>query len=182
MSEMVIALGDSITDGSPYSPRESWVAQVAARYKVMIINKGICGDFTAGMFSRFQRDVIDESPAGVIILGGYNDVYSGLESGHICENLEKMCQLAWDESIEVVLALPTPVEHQEPEAVLAECRRWIKQFAHENNMAVIDFYSALLDEDTGRPHPGTTTDGVHPSREGYRLMAEAVDWPSLWKK
>jgi len=177
MGEIIVALGDSITEGFPYSPRESWVTIVAAKYKVKIINQGICGDFTEGMLRRFESDVINEKPRGVIILGGYNDAYSGLKAETICSNLEKMCWRAWEENIEPVLALPTPVEHAGPEAVLARCRQWIINFAQENEMAIIDFYSALLDEDTKGPHPGATTDGVHPSIEGYKMMAEAVEWP-----
>ena len=181
MNKTVVALGDSITYGFPFSPRESWVGIVAAKYGAHIINQGICGDFTIGMLNRFQQDVLNENPGGVIILGGYNDVYSGLGAAEICANLEAMCQKAREHDLEAVLALPTPVEHAVPETVLNECRHWISRYAEQQGLPTIDFYSALLDETLGGPNPGTTTDGVHPSREGYRLMAAAVDWPALWK-
>lgn len=170
----IVALGDSITQGFPFSDSCSWVAIVAGKYDVSIINHGICGDYTSGMLARFHSDVISEKPDLVIILGAYNDAFSDIPLETVSANFEKMCSLAFKHNIEPVLGLPTPVDIPSVESVLCEYRNWIKAYALKENIKVINFFKMFFNPDTGGTMPGMTTDGAHPSIEGYKKMAEAI--------
>lgn len=46
---------------------------------------------------------------------------------------------------------------------------WIRNFANQKNYTLVDYHSALAD-DRGYYLKGLTTDGVHPSAEGYERM------------
>lgn len=40
-----------------------------------LVNRGITGDTAGGMLSRFGRDVLNERPDRVLIMGGANDIF-----------------------------------------------------------------------------------------------------------
>lgn len=176
----IVAMGDSITQGFPFSDNYSWVAILSEKYGVPVINRGICGDYTSGMLARFHADVITEKPDAVIILGAYNDAFSDIPLQTVCSNFEKMCSLALKHNIEPILGLPTPVDIPYVESVLAEYRNWIAGYSTKEKIKVINFYKMLYNPETGGTKPGTTTDGAHPSIEGYKKMAEAVRLDELF--
>lgn len=52
---------------------------------------------------------------------------------------------------------------------------WIKQFAAQQQLVVIDYHSALVAIDGQTYVPDLTLDGVHPSPAGYDLMTPMVE-------
>jgi lysophospholipase L1-like esterase len=168
--KIIVALGDSITYGYPYTPNESWVYRVAGRCGQQIINQGICGDTTGDMAARFARDVLPLKPDAVILLGGANDIFSCLDLGTMTENMAGMVYQAEQQGILPILGLPTPCDFDEKNQ-LSEFRLWIIEFACEQSLPVIDFYTHLL-SDKGKFVDGLAVDGIHPSLQGYKRMAE----------
>jgi len=86
----IVAMGDSITEGYPFTNQESWVEYLAQELKCQVLNQGICGDSTSGMRERFQRDVLDHAPTHVIILGGANDAYEKIHLESVSANFKAM--------------------------------------------------------------------------------------------
>jgi len=57
----IVAMGDSITQGYPFTNQESWVEYLAQELKFQVLNQGICGDFTSGMCPAFPRTPNEDS-------------------------------------------------------------------------------------------------------------------------
>jgi acyl-CoA thioesterase-1 len=74
----LVCMGDSLTFGFKMTRKNSWPQIVGENLKIDVKNKGICGDTTAGMLSRFGREVVEEKPEYVLIMGGSNDLASQL--------------------------------------------------------------------------------------------------------
>ena len=104
----VIALGDSITQGFPFSTKESWVYYAAQELDLDIINQGICGDLTRDMLRRFQQDVVAYNATHVIILGGTNDAALGYPLAEVSTNFTVMVDMACRHDIIPILGLPIP--------------------------------------------------------------------------
>jgi len=176
-----VALGDSITYGLPYGPVGSWV-RYASNDKTEIINKGVNGETTGQMLSRFAEDVVRSRPDFVIILGGTNDAFYNLSLEQYQNNIAAMVQMARQNKITPVLGIPIPVNEATYESRLKIFRRWLTDYARENKIQVIDFYSALADSGTGYLSNQYNLDNVHPNAAGYHKMAELVSLQKQQKR
>lgn len=167
----IVALGDSITYGFPYSPNLSWVYLVARELGIQITNEGINGDTTTGMLSRFIDDVLKYKPSYVTIVGGVNDAFAGFRVDKFADNIRMMTEMALSNSVIPVIGLPTPCNFQAEEALLGKYRKAIESYAVSANIDIIDFYSALVDVNTGKIKTGLDYDGIHPNEAGYKVLA-----------
>ncbi len=168
----IVAVGDSLTYGYPYTPDYSWVRIASEHLGLTIINKGICGETTEDMKRRFTIDVAALAPDFVIISGGSNDAFMGVAARVAARNVAAMAVSARSCGIRPIIGLPPPVDYPE-EDLLAACREMLRAFAAEGALPVIDFYTALA-APSGGLRPGLHTDGVHPNEDGYALMAAAA--------
>lgn len=168
----IVAIGDSITQGYPFSPQESWVKYAAQDLDIQILNKGVCGDLTLNMCERFQREVVVYKPTHVIILGGTNDAIAGYLLAEVSTNFIAMVDISREQGIIPILGLPIPSLIQEEEKILREYRNWLKDYASRENVSIIDFYSlfaaAVKEGQAGKLFEGD----FHPGIEGYKLMGE----------
>lgn len=168
---MWVALGDSLTYGYPFSPRESWVARVEEALGIKISNRGVCGDTLVDMLVRLERDVLALKPEYCLVMGGTNDVYQvRYRWQDSCRAMYEIVQHLRQAGIMPVLGLPLPVEEEEIQARLDELLAWQRDFCQEAGIPLIDFDMAFRQQRGS----GLLPDGVHPSREGYRLMAEVA--------
>jgi lysophospholipase L1-like esterase len=170
----IVAIGDSITEGYPFSNQESWVEHFAQEMKCQVLNQGICGDFTSSMLRRFQRDVLDYAPTHVIILGGANDANGEIPLQSVRANFKAMEEACRQNSIIPILGLPTPSLLAEEEQFLTEYRNWLKSYAEEKEIMVVDFYSPFLERIEAGQGAQLFVDEVHPTIEGYALMGEVA--------
>lgn len=184
--DLVVCLGDSITYGYPYGPQASWVQLCSKALGLKMINKGINGNTTGEMLTRFRTDVAALSPAYVIILGGTNDAWVGVTLEGVRESVGAMVHEALKSGISPVLGLPAPVNDSQlgsfqPDEVegftgdLDTFRSWMKEFADEHSLPVLDFYTPLLDAGTGKANPAYFVDEGHPNIDGYRVLAAAAE-------
>jgi len=170
----IIALGDSITQGFPYGPRESWVYYTARELNLNIINKGICGDLTWNMLKRFQLDVVASDPTHVLILGGTNDAFLGCPLEEVSTNFTAMVEMACQHGITPVIGLPIPSLSEPEEVILMSYREWLQDYAQSKRIKIIDFYApfkAAIEAGTGMR---LYVDEVHPSVWGYELMGKTA--------
>ena len=172
----IVFMGNSITEGWGNFCPEFFVNKP-------YINRGIGGQTTPQMLVRFRPDVINLKPAVVIILAGTNDIAgntgpSTLEM--IADNIISMAELAKTNHIKVILCSVLPVFDYpwkpglKPVGKIATVNGMIKDYAAKNNDIYLDYYSAMADEQKGMKKE-YTYDGVHPNKEGYKVMAPLAE-------
>lgn len=183
----IVCLGDSITFGYPYGPEASWVDICAGTSGLDLVNKGINGDTTWDMLARFWYDVVELEPAYVIILGGTNDIFSGISLEGIQNNVLYMVKEALDQGICPILGLPPPINIFRagsffPRSMIGSLARqltvlvnWIEEFATAQALPVLDFQAPLTDLDSGKAIPCYYGDDAHPNRSGYMSLALAAE-------
>ena len=146
------------------------------------VNKGISGNKTTDMQSRFQKDVIDLDPYCVVIEGGTNDI-AAFTSENILERIKKMAEMARKAHIDVVVGSVPPsnsfpkLPDFRPEDRIIELNGMIKQWADSEGIPYVDYYSVLVDDQKGLKE-AYQKDTVHPNAAGYTAM-EGVIAPIL---
>lgn len=172
----LVIMGNSITDF--WAQRHP---QFFAKNKY--VGRGISGQTSQQMLSRFRADVVNLRPKKVLIVAGTNDIAGNngtISDTHILENIASMCDIARANGITPVLAsiLPAakfPWAPSIPDVAgrIKRINAMISEYAKSNRIAYIDFHSAMSDNDGGM-RPGLAADGVHPSEEGYDLMEQIL--------
>ncbi|SDG98623.1 SGNH/GDSL hydrolase family protein [Desulfosporosinus hippei] len=168
----VVAIGDSITEGYPYTPQESWVTYLAQELQCEVINKGINGNLTQEMNARFEGDVLSNNPTYVIILGGTNDAYVKYPLENVTPHFSAMVKMSREHGIIPILGLPTPSLVADDEVFLRQYRGWLTDCAKINSLPLIDFYTPYSKRLEAGEEAKLFVDEVHPSLDGYRFMAE----------
>ncbi|ODA41888.1 GDSL-type esterase/lipase family protein [Desulfosporosinus sp. BG] len=170
----IVAIGDSITEGYPFSHDDSWVAYVAKELKIEIVNKGVCGDLTQGMRERFKRDVFSDNPTHVIILGGANDALTGFSPDCVSANIKAMIEMSQHQGIIPIVGLPLPFLLIKEEMLMSQYRDWLKHYINRENIMFIDFWAPFFTAVQEGRVEKLYVDEVHPSIEGYKLMGETA--------
>jgi lysophospholipase L1-like esterase len=183
----IVALGDSTTAGTPgfHSPLEEppngrgdetsqysyWLMKIRPTWTVL--NRGVNGERSDQIRARFDRDVIQASPAAVVIIAGVNDVYQGRTVDHVTEQLHAMYTRAADARIVVVAGsiVPYNTATADENARMHQINEWIRR---QPGIAFADTRSAVAASDNP-DRLFESPDGLHPSAAGYRRMAEAID-------
>lgn len=190
----VVALGDSITDGSSSIPDTNgrWPDVLARRLAgrdVGVLNLGISANTvtTSGRDGggdpavvRFARDVLGQSGVRALVLfEGTNDLSAGVSAAEVIDGLRAMAQQARAAGLTVVGATVLPRACGGMWSGSAEEQRqlvnaWIRaarQFA-----AVADLDAALRDPErpTCLDERYDSGDGLHPNQDGMRRIAEAM--------
>jgi len=170
-----VLMGNSITDNwAKYHP------EFFAENN--FVGRGISGQVTAQMLSRFQADVIALRPKMVIIMAGTNDIAMNngyIAHEHILQNIQSMVELAKYHRIKPVLCSCLPAaefkwrKNLTPAEDIKRLNEMIKTYAEANKIKYIDYHSALADEIGGLPKK-YAADGVHPNMEGYAIMEEIL--------
>jgi len=186
----IVALGDSTTAGTPLyqSPLEAppagkGNAESQFAYWLMrrqpgwsVLNRGINGERSDQIAARFDRDVLANAPAAVIIIAGVNDVYQGRSVDQVTANLRAMYDRAAAAGIPVIAGSIVPYNSASADAnrKMHEINAWITaQAAHDHNLFAVDTRAAAAARDDG-DRLAASPDGLHPDVEGYRAMAEAI--------
>jgi lysophospholipase L1-like esterase len=188
----IVALGDSTTAGTPAfkSPIEAppngsgniesqyayWLMQAYPDWQVL--NRGVNGERSDEIHARFARDAAAASPDVVVIIAGVNDVYAGRTAVSIERELDAMYQAARAARIAVVAGSIIPYNTATPEqnTRMRAVNDWIRQYvaSHEAGMVFCDTRAAVA----APAEPDrlvSSPDGLHPSPEGYKLMANALE-------
>ena len=186
----IVALGDSTTAGTPgfRSPLEAppdgkgdvtsqyayWLMQGRPDWEVL--NRGIDGERSDQIRARFDRDVVLERPAAVVLIAGVNDVYQGFEAGHVTGQLEWMYRRAAARGIPLIAGTIVPYNTAtlEQNARMRVINAWIqRQAAADPGLGFADTRAAVAAP--GNPDMlSGSADGLHPTPAGYRAMARAI--------
>ena len=172
----IYCLGDSLTAGYGVAPDQNWVNLLNRRGNNEWVGGGISGDTSVGMLTRLQCAVLPQKPDFVIWMGGFNDI---LLTGSA--DLAKSSAMAFINhcaaaGVRPVIGIPFPPQRisapwcrlcdwESCRPVLEDYLDWLNRFCDALRLRRVDFSEAgafLL------------ADGMHPSEEGHRKMAEAV--------
>lgn len=152
------------------------------------LDRGISGQTTPQMLIRFRQDVVSLHPKAVVILAGTNDIAgntgpSTLEM--IMNNLMSMTEIAKANGIKVILCSLLPATEypwrkgMEPAVKIPQLNKMIKSYCVENNIFYLDYFDKMNDGKNGMIAE-YTTDGVHCTLAGYKVM-EALVVPAIEK-
>jgi acetyl esterase/lipase len=174
-SKRVVFMGNSITEG--------WMRADSAFFTTNgYIDRGISGQTTPQMLLRFRQDVIDLKPAAVVILAGINDIAQNtgpMTLEQTFGNIVSMTELAKANNIKVIISSVLPAYDfpwrpgLQPAEKVVQLNKMLKDYADRNNIVYVDYFSAMKDERNGLPK-SLSTDGVHPTLEGYKIMEPLV--------
>lgn len=163
-----------------------------------IVMKGISGERSFEMLARFDRDVIHSKPQYVIIWGFINDIYTS-DRKRIDQTLEKtktsyraMVSMARKNRIRPILGTELTVFGRKDfiskvknlidytrnkelyrdyiNKHVIEMNEWLKGYAREEKILILDFHRVLSGKDGIRKEEYTASDGAHISPEGYQKL------------
>ena len=183
------ALGDSITAGSPgwdpdpavrarigpaadpASQYEHWAALRDPRLEFR--NCGVYGQRTDEIAARL--DACTRAADVLVVQGGINDVAQRRPVEPAAANLRAMIRRGRELGLRVAVAdvLPWNNGHPDAEAPIRRLNALVAELALEEDVPVLPFHDTLEDpRRPGRMAAEWTSDGDHPSVEGYRRLGE----------
>ena len=186
---VVAALGDSITAGSPgwdpdpavrarirpapdpESQYEHWAALRDDRLEFR--NCGVYGERTDEIATRLERCL--RGADVLVVQGGINDVAQRRPVEAAAADLRAMVRRGRDHGLRVAIAdvLPWNNGFPDAEAPIRRLNALVEELAAEEQVVLLPFHETLEDpERPGRMVEAWTSDGDHPSVEGYRRLGE----------
>lgn len=176
---VVLFLGNSLSAGYGLDPELAFPALVqqkidSAGWSFRVVNAGISGETSAGGLSRIDWLLRQRIDVLVLELGG-NDGLRGINLDVTEQNLQQIIDRtrAANPDVEVVLAgmqVPPNLGH----TYTTRFRTLFPELAEANDTHLIPF---LLEGVGGIPRLNQG-DGIHPTAEGHRIVANTV-WETL---
>jgi lysophospholipase L1-like esterase len=111
----------------------------------------------------------------LVVQGGINDIAQGWPVDHAAVNLRAMVRRGQELGLGVAIVDVLPWNNGWPDAEpkIRRLNALIAKLAHDEGIPLLSFHDALEDLDRpGRMREEWTSDGDHPSVEGYRRLGE----------
>jgi len=173
----IVVLGDSLTAGLGLSPQESYPTLLqqkldAGGFHYDIVNAGVSGDTSAGGLSRLDWALDGDVRVLIVALGG-NDALRALPPDELKQNLSRIIERAQARHIRVLLAgMEAPPNFGRD--YIVTFHQVYPALARQYQIPLVPF---LLDGVAANPALNQR-DGIHPTAEGARLVADTV-WTAL---
>jgi acyl-CoA thioesterase-1 len=176
---VVLFLGDSLSAGYGLPEEQAFPALVqeridAAGLDYRVVNAGVSGDTSA--CGRRRIAWLLRQPVAVLVLElGGNDMLRGQDLGALAENLRAIAlatRSAYPDSGLVIAGMRAPPNLGADYA--ARFEEVYRSLARETGAALIPFLLEGVAADPALNQP----DGIHPTAEGHRIVAETV-WRTL---
>ncbi len=171
-------IGDSIT--------ERWNKSNTGRPEFFSSNSYLCfgksGETSTQILSRFEQNVISNSPQCVVILCGTNDIAGnqGTTSNEdILKNIADMADMARDANIKVILCSVLPCDYYywkpnvKPQDRIDDLNNKIKDLASASGYTYVDYFTSMADENRGLKEE-YQADDCHPNQAGYDVMQAII--------
>jgi acyl-CoA thioesterase-1 len=182
MPVVFAAIGDSLTYG--------WMAEKGyldflqemleaafPKARIRILNRGVPGDTAEGGLYRLSTDVIPNRPDCVLIQFALNDAFSGYQPTEFEENIERMVDgILQAGDSEIILVTSVWFEPAGEFRRAEEFYDRLRAVAERKKLSIAkvhEFWKNKIDLGIDF-RKMVQSDGIHPTSEGYRLMAEAV--------
>jgi len=173
----VVILGDSLTAGLGLEQDEAYPRLLqekieSAHLNYEVVNAGVSGDTSAGGLSRLEWSLDGDVRVLIVALGG-NDGLRGLPAEELTRNLSTIIEQAQARHIQVILAgMEAPPNFGQ--SYVVSFHRVYPAVAAKYGVPLIPF---LLDGVAGIDELNQR-DGIHPTAEGARRVADNV-WKAL---
>jgi acyl-CoA thioesterase-1 len=169
----IVAFGDSLTAGLGVGADDSYPAQLQRRlddldYRYRVINAGVSGDTTAGGVRRVPW-VLNSKPDLVILELGGNDGLRGLSLEQTKSNLSEIIRRLQQAGVTVVLAGMKLPPNYGPEYTTG-FEAIYPALAKQYRLPLIPFFL----EGVAASPTLNQADGIHPTKEGYRMIVEQI--------
>lgn len=189
----ILAFGDSVTAGELVVPNTDDLilqADSSAAYptllsqmllerygrKVSVFNAGLGGEKVAYADRRMPFEISKYSPDAVVLLEGYNDLLyaepaQGIQATEL--GMSVIAAEARNRGARVYICTLSPTKpgrRQIPLATIQAANDRLRAVARGEGAQVIDVFAAMLPD----LNANVGSDGLHPSRQGYRRIAETV--------
>jgi acyl-CoA thioesterase-1 len=177
--KVILFLGDSLSAGFGLDVAEAFPSLIQKKIEqeklpFKVINAGLSGETTAGGLRRIDWLLKQKVDVLVIELGG-NDGLRGIAPSETKKNLQGIIDKAREKNPDIVIVL---AGMQAPPNMgkdyTEKFRAIFPALAKKNSIALIPF---LLEGVAGNPRLNLP-DGIHPTAEGHRIIAETV-WNTL---
>jgi acyl-CoA thioesterase-1 len=170
---LVIFLGDSLTAGNGLPADEAFPALVGKALRgrgrpVRVVNAGVSGDTTAGGLDRVGY-LLEQKPDVLVVGLGVNDAFRGQAVERIEANLRAIVARAKSAGARVVLLGMRVPTNYGPDYAGA----FAKIYPRVAKAETVDLLPFLL-EGVGGHAELNLDDGIHPNREGQRILAAKV--------
>lgn len=190
MNTEYLFLGDSITDANHlWLPEtnglgDGYVAMLADRLgsNTLITNKGIDGFTVSALLERLQRGFLKGHPDVISLLIGINDIGVALNTGVTLE------QLLFTENYRAVLMqlldtgakllcsgpfiFPHPQKYQIWIPYVLELEQIMAEICESLSVSFIPLHSYLTSLVKNEDYDAVTTDGIHLTAYGHKMLAE----------
>ena len=185
------ALGDSITAGSPYwdpdpavrreigeeideqSQWEYWASRASPGLEFR--NHGVYGQRTDQIAARLESAGAGASV--LVVQGGINDIAQGRAVDEAAADLRRMVRRGLELGLRVLVCdvLPWNGGWPHTEQPIRQLNELVGGLARDEGVPLLTFSDTLEDpQRPGRMREEWTSDGDHPSVEGYRRLGELV--------
>lgn len=174
-SKTLLFFGNSLTAGYGLEPEEGFTGIIQQRLDSLnldyeVINAGLSGETTASGINRLDWFLEVEPAVFILELGG-NDGLRGIPVSETKKNLKQIIKKVREKYPEIPIVLAgmqvPPNMGQEYSLDFSEI---FTDLAEKEKLTLIPF---LLEGVAGDPELNLP-DGIHPSKEGHRIVAETV--------
>jgi acyl-CoA thioesterase-1 len=160
---VILAFGDSLTQGTGAGIDQSYPAVLSRRIHRTVVNAGVAGEESAEGLARLPGVLAEVQPDLVLLCHGGNDLLRQRSVERLRSNLRAMVEQARAGGAEVVLiGVPKP-------GLFLGTHPLYRELADELGIPVEDeaLGDILGDADL-------KSDTIHPNADGYAALAEAV--------
>lgn len=180
-SKTIVFFGNSLTAGYGLSPEQAFPALLQKKIDSLgipynVVNAGVSGETSSGGLTRI--DWILQQPVDIFVLElGANDGLRGIPLSTTKKNLKEIIDRVKSKYPDAkILLAGMMVPPNMGQKYSTEFRDMFPQLAERDSIALIPF----LLEGVGGEADLNQTDGIHPTAEGHRIVAENV-WEELEK-
>ena len=162
-----------------------------------VVNRGIGGDNTDGVRSRFAADVLQLEPRLCVIQIGANDLWGAIEDapGAKYEYPDEVQRRYIEKVVSAhryfqeearAAGLPVWIGSLLPQGgrmpnypprnrMILRINRALKALSEEFGTRYLDYHAVLKDADGITILPGVSREGIHPNHAGYELMRQVLE-------
>lgn len=171
----ILFFGDSITAGYGLDEEQAFPAVISEKIQASdlayrVVNSGSSGETSAGGLRRI--DWVLQQPVDIFVLGlGGNDGLRGIDPEYTKENLQGIMDKVRERYPDVkILLTGMEAPPNMGQSYTTEFREIFRELEQENDVVLMPFLLGDVAGDSDLNLP----DGIHPTEEGHRLIAEDV--------